>query len=51
MSPEKNHQGKKQDAKKGDIYSLGVIIYFSLFGTYPTLKYDKKKSKPKSGFY
>ncbi len=44
MPPEKSHQEKKTDPKKGDIYSIGVMIYYMLYNRFPTLEFDKDKT-------
>ena len=45
MAPEKNHQEQKIDYKKPDVYSLGVTMYFMLFGKYVNMSINNALSR------
>ena len=51
MAPEKNHQEQKIDYKKPDVYSLGVTMYFMLFGKYVNMSINNALSRKDRGYY
>jgi len=36
MAPEKNTRKHKRDVRKGDVYSIGVILFYMLYHKYPS---------------